>query len=126
MKKSGKVRFTGVTSHSNMVEVMDAAVRAGFYDTVLTSFNFLSPPGVADAIGRAADAGLGVVAMKTMSGGYQGDSFPGLNPYQAALRWVLSFFGWSARGDGRPMCWAPRLSHWRRYRSRVRAMFRLN
>jgi aryl-alcohol dehydrogenase-like predicted oxidoreductase len=89
VKKSGKVRFVGVTSHNNMVEVMDAAVEAGDYDTVLTSFNFLSPHGVADAIGRAAGAGLGVIAMKTMSGGYRGDTYPGLNPFQAALRWVL-------------------------------------
>lgn len=93
VKKSGKVRFIGVTSHNNMAEVMDAAVQAGSYDTVLTSYNFLSPHGVADAIGRAADAGLGVIAMKTMSGGYRGDDYPGLNPYQASLRWVLRHRG---------------------------------
>ncbi len=89
LRRQGKIRFAGVTSHSNMVEVMDAAVEAGAYDTVLTSFNFLSPAEVGEAIGRTAKAGLGVVAMKTMSGGYRTGEFPGLNPFQAALRWVL-------------------------------------
>jgi aryl-alcohol dehydrogenase-like predicted oxidoreductase len=89
VKKSGKVRFVGVTSHNNMVAVMDAAVEAGLYDTVLTSYNFLSPHSVGKAIERAAAAGLGVIAMKTMSGGYRGDAYPGMDPYQAALRWSL-------------------------------------
>ncbi len=89
LRKSGKIRFAGVTTHSNMVEVLDAAVEGGIYDVVLTSFNFRSAPEVAAAIERTAAAGLGVVAMKIMTGGYSEDDMPGLNQYQAALRWVL-------------------------------------
>jgi len=89
LRKEGKIRFAGVTTHGGMVEVMDAAVEAGVYDTVLTSLNFLSPPEVVDAVARTSKAGVGVVAMKIMSGGYRGGEFPGLNPFQAALRWVL-------------------------------------
>jgi predicted aldo/keto reductase-like oxidoreductase len=44
---------------------------------------------VGETIRATAAAGLGVVAMKIMTGGYRTDTMPGLNPYQAALRWVL-------------------------------------
>ena len=45
LKKAGKIRFAGVTTHAGMVEVIDAAVEAGVYDTVLTTYNFREPPG---------------------------------------------------------------------------------
>lgn len=89
LKKAGKIRFAGVSTHANMAEVLDAAVDAGAYDVVLTSLNFQSPPEVLAAAQRAAAAGIGVVAMKIMTGGYSMAPFPGLNPYQSALRWVL-------------------------------------
>jgi aryl-alcohol dehydrogenase-like predicted oxidoreductase len=89
LKKSGKIRFAGVTTHASMIEVIDAAIEAGVYDTVLTTFNFREPPGLGDAVRRAAAAGLGVVAMKVMAGGYRDAGLPGLDPFQAALRWVL-------------------------------------
>lgn len=89
LKQSGKIRYTGVTTHTAMAEVIDAAIESRFYDTVLTTFNFREPPGLADAVRRAAAAGLGVIAMKIMAGGYRDAAFPGLDPFQAALRWVL-------------------------------------
>ena len=89
LRKAGKVRFFGVTTHNNMVEVMKAAVEAEVFDTVLTSYNFQSPAEVGETIQSTAAAGLGVIAMKIMAGGYRTGTLPGLNPYQAALRWVL-------------------------------------
>jgi len=89
LRKDGKIRFAGVSTHTAMDEVLDAAVKAGVYDVVLTSFNFQSPPEVVEAVRRAAAAGVGVVAMKIMTGGYAMAPLPGLNPYQSALRWVL-------------------------------------
>jgi aryl-alcohol dehydrogenase-like predicted oxidoreductase len=89
LKKAGKIRFAGVTTHAGMAEVLDAAVEAGVYDTVLTTYNFREPPGLGDAVRRAAAAGLGVIAMKIMAGGYRDAAVPALDPFQAALRWVL-------------------------------------
>lgn len=89
LKKAGKIRFAGVTTHSSMIEIIDAAIEAKVYDTVLTTFNFRQPPGLAEAVRRAADAGIGVIAMKIMTGGYSDAAVPGLNPFQGALRWVL-------------------------------------
>ena len=89
LRKAGKIRFAGVTTHYGMVEVMEAAVEAKVYDVVLTSFNFQVGPEVVDAARKTAVAGLGVVAMKVMTGGYAAPKAAGLNPYQSALRWVL-------------------------------------
>ncbi len=96
LKKEGKIRFSGVTTHSNMAKVLDAAVEAGGYDVVLTVFNFQQPPELLEAVERTAAAGLGVVAMKVMSGGYARASVTGMSPYQSTLRWVLQQKGVAA------------------------------
>ncbi len=89
-KKEGKARFCGVTTHKNQVAVIDAAIATGFYDMVLVGYNFQSPPEITRAISRAARAGLGVVAMKTLAGGYKDGATQSITPYQAALKWVLA------------------------------------
>jgi predicted aldo/keto reductase-like oxidoreductase len=89
MKKEGKFRFAGVTTHFNEAEVLQAVVADGYYDCVLVAVNFRSPPDLFDAIERAAEAGAGIIAMKTQSGGYRGGPDPERTPHQAALRYVL-------------------------------------
>lgn len=89
LRREGKIRFAGVTTHAGMVEVMGAAAESGAYDTVLTSFNFKSTAEVLNAIEKTAAADIGVIAMKIMAGGYRAEKTAGFNPYQAALRWVL-------------------------------------
>lgn len=89
MKKQGKARFVGVTTHSNEVEILDAVVQDKFYEMVLVAFNFKSKPELKEAIARAAKAGIGIVAMKTQAGGYQTDELGAISPHQAALKWVL-------------------------------------
>lgn len=89
MQKEGKFSFTGVTTHSNQVEVLEAVVEDGFYDVVLVAVNFRSSPKLFKTIKQAADAGVGIIAMKTQNGGYQGGVWPELTAHQAALRYVL-------------------------------------
>jgi predicted aldo/keto reductase-like oxidoreductase len=89
MKDEGLFRFAAVTTHFNQIEVLSAVVEDGFYDAVLVGVNFRSPPALFDAIEAAADAGVGIIAMKTQNGGYRNGSVPGLTPHQAALRFVL-------------------------------------
>ena len=78
LRQEGKVRFFGVTTHTNQAEVVNAVVSDPdrFFDTVLVGYNFKSGPELKQAIARAAQAGIGVVAMKTQAGGYQ-DRGPG-------------------------------------------------
>ena len=89
MQQEGKFRFTAVTTHSNQVEVLEAVIEDGFYDAVLVAVNFRSPDRLYDTIRRAADAGIGIIAMKTQNGGYTDRDLPELTPHQAALRYVI-------------------------------------
>jgi len=91
LKKQGKIRFCGVTTHKNEVEVLNALVDDPdpFFDTCLVKYNYKSEPAVAVAIGRAASAGVGIIAMKAMIGGYDTSGLGRITPYQAALKWAL-------------------------------------
>lgn len=91
LKKQGKVRFCGVTTHKNEVEVLNALVDDPdrFFDTCLVKYNFKSDKEVSTAIDRAASAGIGIIAMKAMVGGYDTTGLGNITPYQAALKWVL-------------------------------------
>jgi len=90
VRKEGKVRFVGVSTH-NEAEILDAVAQDPdkFFDVVLARYNFRSPKSVKEAIARAAKAGIGVIAMKTQAGGYKTDEMGDISPHQAALKWVL-------------------------------------
>jgi len=90
-KKDGKVRFVGVSTHRNEPEVIQACIDSKFYDFVMPSYNFKQRHylEVREAIARAAQAGLGIVAMKVMGGtGARSDILRPINA-SAALKWVL-------------------------------------
>jgi len=91
LRQEGKVRFFGVTTHTNQAEVVNAVASdpGRFFDTVLVGYNFKSGPELKQAIARSAEAGIGVVAMKTQAGGYQAAALGTVSPHQAALKWVL-------------------------------------
>ncbi len=91
MKKQGKVRFCGVTTHKNEVEVLNALTDDPdrFFDTCLVKYNFKSDKNVSAAIDRAAMAGIGIIAMKTQAGGYDTSNWGRISPHQAALKWAL-------------------------------------
>jgi predicted aldo/keto reductase-like oxidoreductase len=91
LKKQGKVRFCGVTTHKNEVEVLNALVDDPdhFFDTCLVKYNFKSDKDVSVAIDRAASAGIGIIAMKTQAGGYETAALGKISPHQAALKWAL-------------------------------------
>lgn len=91
IKASGKTKFIGVSVHRNEPEVIQAAVEAGIYDVILTSINFKQGhyPDVRAAIAKAAKAGVGIVAMKTMAGGFLDKERTRPVNCTAALKWVL-------------------------------------
>ena len=91
-KKSGKARFVGVSCHGNEPEVIRAAVEAKAYDVVLTAYNFRKQ-NLADldkAIHEAAQAGVGIVAMKTQAGAFWDKSRKDPINMTAALKWALN------------------------------------
>jgi uncharacterized protein len=90
-KRDGKTRFIGVSTHKNEPEVLRAAVEGKLYDVVLTSYNFKQDHHleVQKAIGEAAAAGLGIVAMKTQAGVFWDKEKTQPIDMRAALRWAL-------------------------------------
>jgi hypothetical protein len=91
LRKQGKARFFGVTTHTNQAEVVNALADDPdrFFDVALVGYNFKSPPEIKQAIARASQAGIGIVAMKTQTGGYQTTALGPVSPHQAALKWTL-------------------------------------
>jgi uncharacterized protein len=91
LKQQGKVRFLGVTTHTNQAEVLNALVDdpERLFDTCLVAYNFKTDPSVEAAIARAAKAGIGIVAMKSQAGGYRTEALGRISPHQAALKYVL-------------------------------------
>jgi predicted aldo/keto reductase-like oxidoreductase len=95
-RQQGKIRFVGVSTH-NAKELVPYLVKKGATDVVLATFNFTMEKAVADAMAQANAAGMGVVAMKVMAGGFRrmrsGD--PNVDKLKregamlAALKWAL-------------------------------------
>ena len=97
LKRQKKIRFAGVATHTRMDEVISEAARGGFYDVVLTAINFTMADDTAlmSAIKIAADAGVGIVAMKTLAGGSRWPNPQSRKDYTsstiatAAIKWVM-------------------------------------
>jgi hypothetical protein len=89
MKKEGKIRFSGFSSHSRMAPLLREAAKCGYHDVAMVSYNFTHSRELQEAVAMAAKAGVGIVAMKTQAGGYTKEKMDGLNPHQAALKHIL-------------------------------------
>ncbi len=91
-KKAGKARFIGVTTHGNEPEVIRAAVEAKIYDVVLTGYNFRKDyiKDLDAAIEEATAAGLGIIAMKTLAGGFWDKQRTQPINTKAALKWAMN------------------------------------
>ena len=89
VKKAGKARFVGITTHMNEPEVIHAAVDSKIYDVILTTYNFQQKyyAEVRDAIVRASQAGIGIVAMKAVRGATQ--QGPTIKNIPASFKWIL-------------------------------------
>ncbi len=107
-KKQGKIRYSGVSCHSNPVEVLTPAIQEGHFDMITVAYNafsgslvekdgiyanYLQRSGVQGIIDLAKKHDVGVVAMKTMAGGNRQDlssyKKKGISLPQAKLKWVL-------------------------------------
>lgn len=70
LKKDGKTRFIGISTHKT-VDVLSEATRLGLFDVGLVMLNYTMAHDAAilSTIERAAKSGMGIVAMKTQAGG---------------------------------------------------------
>jgi aryl-alcohol dehydrogenase-like predicted oxidoreductase len=65
LKKQGKVRFLGVTSHNDAAGVLRKATQLGHYDAVMMAYNVINGGYVEQAIIDASSKDVGIIAMKT-------------------------------------------------------------
>jgi predicted aldo/keto reductase-like oxidoreductase len=95
-RQQGKIRFSGVSTH-NPKDMVPFLVEKGATDVVLSAYNFTMDKAASDALAQASAAGLGVVAMKVMAGGFRRSKPDDPNTAKlkrdgamlAALKWVL-------------------------------------
>ena len=66
-RSEGLIGHIGITSHS--LAVLDQALTDGLFDTIMVCFSFLEPLAREKIIPKAAGKNVGVIAMKSFSGG---------------------------------------------------------
>jgi predicted aldo/keto reductase-like oxidoreductase len=103
-KEEGKIRACGFSSHGNQLEIVRDANRSGSYDVIMVPYNHKGSyihsgwgfarkwdqKAMEAELKKAEKNGIGVVAMKTCSGGpysIDGESTP---TFKDALKWILS------------------------------------
>jgi len=103
-KRKGKIRACGFSSHANQLEMVRDATRSKFYDVIMVPYNHKgsyihsragyhskwNQSALEDELKKAENNGIGIVAMKTCSGGpYSSDGV--IKPtFKDALKWILS------------------------------------
>jgi len=91
-KEQGKTRHVGFSTHKNMTEMINTAVEKGFYEVILTTYNFrlAGDENMTKALQKAHDAGIGLVGMKNMAGGWLDEAKTKKVNCKAALKWALT------------------------------------
>jgi predicted aldo/keto reductase-like oxidoreductase len=97
LRKSGRTRLIGLSTHKNMSDVIDAVTESGWYDVVLTAINLTmgDDKKMLGSIEKAAAKGVGIIAMKTQVGGRRFPLPDGIADYdsrtinQTALKWAM-------------------------------------
>ena len=71
MKKAGKIRFFGFSTHKNMEGCLAGAPALGYIDGIMCTYNYrlMHSDAMKAATDACAKAGIGLTAMKTQGGG---------------------------------------------------------
>jgi len=71
MKKAGKLRLFGFSTHSNMEDCLEGAARLPWIDGIMFTYNYrlMHEPRMKAAVEACYRAGIGLTAMKTQGGG---------------------------------------------------------
>jgi uncharacterized protein len=70
MKKAGKIKAFGFSTHTNMEDCLLGAAKLDWIDAVMTTYNFqvMNNPKMQEAVNACAKADIGLVAMKSQAG----------------------------------------------------------
>jgi uncharacterized protein len=71
MKKAGKIKYFGFSTHTNMADCLLGAAKLDWIDAIMLTYNFrvMNDPKMVEAVNACNKAGIGLVAMKTQGGG---------------------------------------------------------
>jgi len=92
LRRTGRARFLGISTHSFVPEAVRAAADSGLYDVVMLAYNFQlkDMEEIKGSVAYAAGKGLGVVAMKTITGdSWVASKQKAVSHPKAALKWVF-------------------------------------
>jgi uncharacterized protein len=91
LKEQGKTRFLGVSTHDMCQDALVAAADAKIFDVFMIAYNYKiqDNDGLDKAMKYAADAGIGIIAMKTTAGAFRDKTRTNPLNTDAALKWVL-------------------------------------
>ena len=64
LKRDGKVRYLGVSTHNDPAGVLRAAADSGQYDVCMCAYNVITGGYLEETIRHATDKGMGIIAMK--------------------------------------------------------------
>jgi len=81
LKQQGLIHHIGITSHS--LDVLDRALDDEFFETIMVCYSFLEPAAKEKIFPKAMAKNVGVIAMKSFSGGV-------IDNPRLALKYVLS------------------------------------
>jgi aryl-alcohol dehydrogenase-like predicted oxidoreductase len=104
VKKEGKIRTFGFSSHTNQVELLRIANQKKFYEVIMVPYNHkgsyihMNSGGFSEwnqtaleiEMGIAKKRGVGMIAMKTCSGGPYAPDEETEPSFENSLRWVLA------------------------------------
>jgi hypothetical protein len=103
-KQAGKIIAYGFSSHSNQVELLRAANQKKFYEVIMVPYNHKGSyihmnsgsysewdqPALEIEMDKAKKRGVGMIGMKTCSGGPYAPDEKTEPSFEHALRWILA------------------------------------
>jgi aryl-alcohol dehydrogenase-like predicted oxidoreductase len=103
-KKEGKIRAHGFSSHANQIELLRAANKNPFYEVIMVPYNHKGSynhmnsgsysewdqPALEVEMDKAKKLGVGLLAMKTCSGGPYSPDGKSEPSFENALRWIIA------------------------------------
>lgn len=64
LKKQGKVRFLGLSTHNDMAAILNASIDARHFDIVMLAYNIVNYGFIDHVLKRAKENNIGTIAMK--------------------------------------------------------------
>jgi len=83
--QAGKIRWSGITTHSLDRDVKILTTQDSKVDVVMMAYNYLSPPAHSDILGKFHHANLGITPMKPLAGKFYQRT---INKPDPLLRWL--------------------------------------